>query len=209
MTKDKSPGTDGITVEMLLACGQKLFSALTQRFTQYVTMCEIPAAWKRSKTILLFKKGDKEDLANHGPITLLPVLYEVFTRCPLTRMKRTSDDEQPIQQAGSRRKFGTLLGSIDGGKLNHLRFANVIVLITWSTDHASSMLEELHNKGANFGLTVKMSKTKFMKDELADENSVRVQVDPLEEVTEYVYLGRLLNMKNDLKPEILRKKKAG
>ncbi|WKX88114.1 hypothetical protein Q1695_008048 [Nippostrongylus brasiliensis] len=71
------------------------------------------------------------------------------------------------------------------------------------------MLEELHKEGANFGLTINMSKTKFMKNEFADENSVRVQGDPLEEVTEYVYLGRLLNMKNDLKPEILRRKKAG
>ncbi|WKY08982.1 hypothetical protein Q1695_001835 [Nippostrongylus brasiliensis] len=99
--------------------------------------------------------------------------------------------------------------SIDGRKLNHLRFADDIVLITRSTDHASRMLEELHKEGANFGLTINMSKTKFMKNEFADENSVRVQGDPLEEVTEYVYLGRLLNMKNDLKPEILRRKKAG
>ncbi|VDL86996.1 unnamed protein product [Nippostrongylus brasiliensis] len=108
MSKGKSPGSDGITVEMLLACGQKLFSALAQRFTRYVTMCEIPAAWKRSKTILLFKKGDKEDLANYRPITLLPVLYKVFSRCLLSRRKRTLDEEQPIEQAGFRRKFSTL-----------------------------------------------------------------------------------------------------
>ncbi|EYC01842.1 hypothetical protein Y032_0104g3631 [Ancylostoma ceylanicum] len=32
---------------------------------------------------------------------------------------------------------------------------------------------------------------------------------PLEDVNEYVYLGRLLNMENDVKPEIARRGRAG
>ncbi|VDL82691.1 unnamed protein product [Nippostrongylus brasiliensis] len=209
------------------------------------------------------KEGDKGDLANYRPITLLPILYKVFTRCLLSCMKRTLDEEQPIEHAGFRRKFSildhiltccrvvetaleyheplvlTLIDyhksldsepfhryvevavergvrqgdpispnlflaclesiihrcncneygiSIDGRKLNHLRFADDIVLITRSTDQASRMLEELHKEGANFGPTTNMLKTKL--NEFADENSVRVQGDPLEEVTAYVYLGR-------------------
>lgn len=66
MSKGKSPGADGITVEILLARGHKLFSALAQRFSHGVTQCEVPSPWKRSKTILLIKKGDREHPFNIG-----------------------------------------------------------------------------------------------------------------------------------------------
>nr|CDJ85575.1 RNA-directed DNA polymerase (reverse transcriptase) domain containing protein [Haemonchus contortus] len=56
-------------------------------------------AWKQSSTVLLFKKGDKEDLADYRPITLLPVLYKVFTRCVLARIRRTPEEAQPVKQA--------------------------------------------------------------------------------------------------------------
>uniref|UniRef100_A0A7I4YHC4 Ovule protein n=1 Tax=Haemonchus contortus TaxID=6289 RepID=A0A7I4YHC4_HAECO len=53
-----------------------------------------PDAWRKSKTILLFKKGDKEDLDNYRPITLLPVIYKVFTRWLLARMKPNRSNRQ-------------------------------------------------------------------------------------------------------------------
>ncbi|PIO74396.1 hypothetical protein TELCIR_03597 [Teladorsagia circumcincta] len=54
-----------------------------------------------------------------------------------------------------------------------------------------------------------MSKTKYMSNEYSDSNPVLLQGVPSEEVNEYVYVGRLLNMKNDLKNEIVRRTKAG
>uniref|UniRef100_A0A7I4YNC4 Reverse transcriptase domain-containing protein n=1 Tax=Haemonchus contortus TaxID=6289 RepID=A0A7I4YNC4_HAECO len=58
--------------------------------------------------MLLFKKGDKEDQANFRPITLLPVLHEVFARCILTRIRKTLEEAQPVEQACFRRNFSTL-----------------------------------------------------------------------------------------------------
>lgn len=77
-------GADETTDEILLACGHKLFSILAPRFSRYLTQCEVPSAWKSSKTILLFQKGDWEDLSSYRPLTLLPVLYKVFTKCLLS-----------------------------------------------------------------------------------------------------------------------------
>uniref|UniRef100_A0A7I4Z5R5 Reverse transcriptase domain-containing protein n=1 Tax=Haemonchus contortus TaxID=6289 RepID=A0A7I4Z5R5_HAECO len=59
------------------------------------------------------------------------------------------------------------------------------------------------------GLNINMKKTKCMRNEYSDRNPVYLQGEPLEDVDEYVYLGRLLNMKNDLKSELMRRKKAG
>ncbi|KIH61485.1 hypothetical protein ANCDUO_08245 [Ancylostoma duodenale] len=92
MPQGRAPGADGITVELPQACGPMLYTALARRFSHYLAKCEVPVAWKQSSTILLFKKGDKEDLENYRPITLLPVLYKVFTRCILTRIRRTLDE---------------------------------------------------------------------------------------------------------------------
>ncbi|XGW33725.1 hypothetical protein V3C99_017841 [Haemonchus contortus] len=66
------------------------------------------------------------------------------------------------------------------------------------------MLNDLLAAGDN-----DMKKTKCMRNEYSDRNPVYLQGEPLEDVDEYVYLGRLLNMKNDLKIELMRRKKAG
>ncbi|XGW03557.1 hypothetical protein V3C99_015049 [Haemonchus contortus] len=83
MPKGKAAGADGLSLEALQACSHKIHCALAQRFTRYVNDCKVPDAWRKSKTILLFKTGDKEDLDNYRPITLLPAIYKVFTRCLL------------------------------------------------------------------------------------------------------------------------------
>uniref|UniRef100_A0A7I4Z1H7 Reverse transcriptase domain-containing protein n=1 Tax=Haemonchus contortus TaxID=6289 RepID=A0A7I4Z1H7_HAECO len=108
MPRGRAPGKDGISVELLQACGPPLYRALARRYTRYLAECTVPTAWKQSSTVLLFKKGDKEDLANYRPITLLPVLYKVFTRCILARIRRTLEEAQPVEQAGFRRNFSTL-----------------------------------------------------------------------------------------------------
>ncbi|XGW33726.1 hypothetical protein V3C99_017842 [Haemonchus contortus] len=107
MPKGKAPGADGLSLEALQACSHKIHCASAQCFTRYVNDCKAPDAWRKSKTILLFKKGDKEDLDNYRPSTLLPVIYKVFTRCLLARIRRQLDEAQPVEQAGFRRKFST------------------------------------------------------------------------------------------------------
>ncbi|EYB83496.1 hypothetical protein Y032_0334g2838 [Ancylostoma ceylanicum] len=68
----------------------------------------IPDQWKESKTLLLFKKGQWEDIANYRPISLLSVVYKTFTKILLNRIERILDDYQPVEQAGFRKNFSRM-----------------------------------------------------------------------------------------------------
>ncbi|WKY01105.1 hypothetical protein Q1695_015254 [Nippostrongylus brasiliensis] len=71
------------------------------------------------------------------------------------------------------------------------------------------MLNGLYEAGKEAGLTINTTKTKVLRNSFCSLEPVLLQGVALEDVKEYVYLGRLVNMKNDLKPEIERRKRAG
>ncbi|KAH7701151.1 protein F43G9.7, partial [Aphelenchoides avenae] len=77
---EKAPGPDGITAEMLKAGGERLWDQLAKFFTTCMRMKRIPLKWKESRTVLLYKKGDPNDVKNYRPICLLPVIYKLFTK---------------------------------------------------------------------------------------------------------------------------------
>ena len=78
---------------------------LADHFTSYLEAGIIPDQWKSSKTVLIFKKGDKEDIENYRPIALLSIPYKLFTKIILNRLETTLDEYQPIEQAGFRKGF--------------------------------------------------------------------------------------------------------
>ncbi|KAE9412568.1 hypothetical protein Angca_009450, partial [Angiostrongylus cantonensis] len=61
--------------------------------------------WRTSRIVIPPKKGDGKDLRNYRPICLLNVLYKPFTKIILSRMSRTLDEAQPVEQAGFRKGF--------------------------------------------------------------------------------------------------------
>ena len=67
--------------------------------TSYLQKERIPDQWKNSRTVILHKKGDRDDLRNYHPISLLSVLYKLFTKIILARISRTLDEAQPYERA--------------------------------------------------------------------------------------------------------------
>ncbi|KAK6765344.1 hypothetical protein RB195_025316 [Necator americanus] len=43
--------------------------------------CKVPKQWRTSKTVLLYKKGDPQDIGNYIPIRLLPVTTSSSQEC--------------------------------------------------------------------------------------------------------------------------------
>uniref|UniRef100_A0A8R1EQN7 Reverse transcriptase domain-containing protein n=1 Tax=Caenorhabditis japonica TaxID=281687 RepID=A0A8R1EQN7_CAEJA len=101
---------------------------------------------------------------------------------------------------------------INGQNLTHLRFADDIVLVASNPKAASLMIQELVEMCGKVGLRMNTNKTKVMRNKFASQSPVNVTLNNvttcIEEVNEYVYLGRLLNHNNELEPELHRRRRA-
>ncbi|XGW32297.1 hypothetical protein V3C99_017105, partial [Haemonchus contortus] len=103
-----APGPDRIKPEHLKSIPQVIIKTLARLFTRYLSECKVPTSWKTSKTVLLYKKGDPDNIGNYRPICLLSVIYKLFTRVILNRIGRILDEGQPCEQAGFRKGFSTI-----------------------------------------------------------------------------------------------------
>ncbi|KAK6763140.1 hypothetical protein RB195_023738 [Necator americanus] len=97
---------------------------------------------------------------------------------------------------------------VDGRQLHHLRFADDIVLITPSISQAERMLTEFDEKCGCMGLQLNLQKTMFMRSGWVSDAPFTLNGTNISECTSYVYLGRELNMMNDLTPELGRRRRA-
>ncbi|KAL6731510.1 hypothetical protein Aduo_002365 [Ancylostoma duodenale] len=78
--------------------------------------------------------------------------------------------------------------NVNGRMLKHLRFADDIVLLTHRPQEAEQMVRQLNEED---------------RKTPPQSGSIRRRSK-----TEYIYLRRLINMGNDLKPEIIRRRRA-
>ena len=100
--------------------------------------------------------------------------------------------------------------SINGSYLNHLRYADDIVVLAESAKDFQKMLEELNHASLKIGLKMNMEKTKVMATTDLSQNPISIQGIPLEQVKEYVYLGQVIKLGRDsLKSEIERRIQLG
>ncbi|XGW33935.1 hypothetical protein V3C99_018008 [Haemonchus contortus] len=105
MKTGTTPGPDKISADLLRAGGYELHALLATHRASYLQKEKIPNQWRNSRMVILHKKGDRDDLRNYRPISLLSVLYKLFTKIILTRISRTLDEAQPEEQTGFRKGF--------------------------------------------------------------------------------------------------------
>ncbi|EPB72194.1 hypothetical protein ANCCEY_08706 [Ancylostoma ceylanicum] len=100
-----APGPDRIQPKHLKNLPTALVNTFARLLTRYLSECKVPSQRKTSRTVLLYKKGDPQDIGNYRPICLLSVVYKLFTRVILNRIERTLDEGQPCEQAGFRKRI--------------------------------------------------------------------------------------------------------
>ena len=75
-----SSGHDGISNKLLKLIQDKVSKPLTLIINQMLTTGIFPDAFKKSKIVPIFKKGDSSLLTNYIPISILPTISKIFER---------------------------------------------------------------------------------------------------------------------------------
>ncbi|KAL1447418.1 hypothetical protein WDU94_003530 [Cyamophila willieti] len=314
MKNGKSPGEDGVSIDILKEAGNEFYNLMANLFNKCILMCDIPDDWKNALMILIHKKGDKKDIGNYRPISLLSVMYKIFTGILANRIEDVLERSQSKEQAGFRRNFSTLdhiqtvrelierhiefemplcLAFVDFEKafdsvktsaviksleeggvestyinvlntiynsasatieihnqtakinlekgvrqgdtispklfiavlemvfkklnwenkgilinneyLNHLRFADDIVVMSNNTKELESMLKDLTDTCLEIGLKMNLSKTKIMYNAFIRKQDIKINNVLMEEVKSYIYLGQEITMDGDITSEINRR----
>ncbi|CAM4721526.1 unnamed protein product [Leuciscus chuanchicus] len=97
---------------------------------------------------------------------------------------------------------------INGRWLNHLRFADDIVLIGCSAVDVQQRLDQLNKAGARFGLKINLAKTKWMRNDQVADTTLHVDQHQLQQVDSYIYLGQELTTDHKIGQELARRRRA-
>ena len=101
--KGKAPELDNITIDLIEATGETIYTKLAALFNEYlIRESKVPGVWNEVIIILLYKKGDPNIISNHRSISLLNNIYKLFTKVITYRMTSTLDRNQRREQAGFR-----------------------------------------------------------------------------------------------------------
>jgi len=103
LKKGKCEDEGGLVTEILRLGGHEMASELASMYNSVLhRRSEAPPAWKSAKIAILFKKGDKKQPENYRPISIIPLLYKLFSKIILKRIHKTLNDAQSRDQAGFR-----------------------------------------------------------------------------------------------------------
>ncbi|KAG8174129.1 hypothetical protein JTE90_028359 [Oedothorax gibbosus] len=91
--ENSAPGPDRLSYENLKSADPDC-KIMARIFNICLRFKKIPAAWKSSKSILIHKKGDTEDLNNWRPISLCNTMYKLYTGCLTTRLVNWITDNE-------------------------------------------------------------------------------------------------------------------
>ncbi|KAJ2946424.1 hypothetical protein O0L34_g12464 [Tuta absoluta] len=92
---------------------------------------------------------------------------------------------------------------INSTYLNHLCFADDIVLFSENAQELENTLQSLHKASKEIGLEINFEKTKIMTNHT--KTLIKVEEDSIEYVDEYIYLGKLVSFDDTDKKEIDRR----
>lgn len=125
---------------------------------------------------------------------------------PIDRGVRQGDPLSPklftaaLEQMFRKLEWDHLGLNINGSRLNHLRFADDLVLLEEDPKKLEYMIQTLADRSKELGLEMNSGKTKLMTN--SKPVDIIVNKQKLEYAEEYVYLGQIISPKNQMSKEI-------
>jgi len=108
MKRGRAMDESGVIAEMLKDGSQTLLAAILDLFNDVLSLRQQPPAeWRKTKLIVIFKKGDPTCPGNYRPIAILPILYKLFSRILCERLQVYLMPQQSVDQAAYRKGFST------------------------------------------------------------------------------------------------------
>ena len=107
LKKDKSPGTDQKSAELIKAGGRTIHCEIHKIINSILNKEELPEEWKESIIAPTYKKGDKTDFSNDTGISLLSPTYKILYNNMMSRLTPYSGEIIAAHQCGFRRKRST------------------------------------------------------------------------------------------------------
>ncbi|CAB4028489.1 Hypothetical predicted protein [Paramuricea clavata] len=106
---NKSTGLDGISARLLKDAAATIAPTLTDIFNQSLKSSIFPKIWKDGKVTPIFKSGDRSNMSNYGPITVLPILSKIFERFVHTQIYSYLSENKILSESrfGFRPKLST------------------------------------------------------------------------------------------------------
>ena len=109
LKRNRCADRNGIRAEMLKEGGKHLLEKLLELYNAILTGdMEPPASWKHSVISVIHKSGDTMQPKNYRPISIIPMLYKLFSKLMYKRLYPILDAAQCRDQAGFRNGYSTV-----------------------------------------------------------------------------------------------------
>ena len=133
-----------VTPELIKKCRDAapiVCAPLADIFINSMLKGKTPQSWKNAKVTPIFKAGDPTDVSNYRPISVIPVIMNVFERIVHNHLSTYLNDTKLLYecQSGFRSKFLTETALIDVTEYIINGFCNKIYQVT-DTQYTSVLL---------------------------------------------------------------------
>ena len=115
MNNDKSPGLDGLNVKLLKLAAPYISNCIAHICNLSLYSSQFPDNWKRAKVTPIYKTGDKSDVSNYRPISVLPITSKIIERAVHEQLYNyiSSTNNLSSAQSGFRSNHSTTTTLLD------------------------------------------------------------------------------------------------
>jgi hypothetical protein len=115
MSNDKSPGLDQFNVRLLKLAGPYISNSLAYICNLSLSRSDFPDDWKKAKVTPIYKSGNKSDVGNYRPISVLPIVSKIIERAVHDQLYKyiSNTDILSSAQSGFRANHSTTTTLLD------------------------------------------------------------------------------------------------